>query len=249
MRLLIVSLVVSGLIPSVAEAQQSPATDGKGYLEVTLSSTLLNSYSRGNLDTWWAEQTGTPGRKVDQGSPAFFALEGRRFYPLTPGKSWLTLGAGIIFPADHALWGTSIFFGGSRQLVVQPSIISMNMTSVFTVEQMEGLTAEFGGGLLIGWVTGEYAGTDFDYDVTFGPGIGFALTGGANYMFSDKFGLSVKSGLRFLKTDLVIRNPDSPTGYFQIRLDNDDEVKPNLGGFYLTIGVTLRPMLIMGGRR
>ena len=249
MRLMILSLAVSCLIPFVAEAQQAPSTDGKGYWEVTLSSTLLNSYSRGNLDDWWAEQTGDPDRKVDQGSPAFFALEGRQILPMPSGKSWLTMGGGIIFPADHALWGSSIFFGGFRRLVMQPTIISFNMTSVFNVESMDGLTAEFGGGMLIGWVTGEYVGTNFDYDVTLGPGLGFALTGGANYMINDQFGLSVKSGLRFLKTDLVIRDPDSPTGYSQFRLDNDDEVKPSLSGFYLTIGVTLRPAAIMGARK
>ena len=247
MRLLIVSLVVSGLIPSVAEAQlPSSQAVAEGTLEVTLSSTLLNSYSRGNLDIWWAEQTGTPGRKVDQGSPAFFALEGRYIIALPDGKGWLAPGIGIIFPADHALWGTSIFFGGSRRLVMQPAIASFHASMIIPLEQLDGATAEFGGGLLIGWVSGEYLGNDsggdFDNKISRSPGLGFALTGGANYMINDMFGLSVKSGLRFLKAGMSTAGTD----YF---LDNGDKVKASLSGFYLTIGITLRPEAIMGARK
>jgi len=59
-------------------------------------------------------------------------------------------------------------------------------------------------------------------------------------MLTERFGLSARAGLRFLKVDLVGRDADSPTGFSQFLLDNDDEVKASLSGFYLTVGITIR---------
>lgn len=236
MKSIVIPLAALLLLGQSVYAQETART----YIEGSLHMTFRNSYSRGNLDDWWAEKTGDPGRAVDQGSPAFFALEGRMMMPLVPGKLWMGTGIGFILPASHALWGSSLFYGGRQELVLKPQALSIRMPFRFRLEALEGLYAMISPAILVGWVTGTYSGPDNDYDFVLSPGIGFGLAAGAQFFFTESLGIDARAGLRLVKCHLSIKNPDSPTGYSKFLLSNGDDVLVNLGGLYLTIGVAFR---------
>jgi hypothetical protein len=211
-----------------------------GYLTLTGSATFRNSYKRGNLDDWWAEQTTDPGRAVDQGSPAFFALEAGVSMPLTSDAVRMGATFGFILPASHALWGTSLFYGGRQELVLKPHIISIGMPFMFQLADIEGLYAKVHPALLMGWVTGSYSTPSYYVDIVMSPGIGFGLAGSVQYFFTDMIGVDFTLGFRAVKGGLTIKDSESPTGYSIYNLDNGDEVKVGLGGMYMTYGIVAR---------
>ena len=62
---------------------------------------------------------------------------------------------------------------------------------------------------------------------------------GAEMMFSKHFGANLDFGYRALEPDLAFSDNTSSTGYSQPTLNNGDEVKADLGGSFMTIGLSL----------
>jgi hypothetical protein len=233
------SVYVFILIPIIFIQPLLSQKTAPGYLTVKASASYRNNYKRGNLDDWWSEQLGMPGEAVDDGSPAFFAIEGGISLPLT--SDGLRMGAimGFIKPADHSIWGSRQVYG--YNLVLKPHILSIGMPFMFPLADIEGLYAQVNPALLMGWVTGYYWSPYDDYDIVLSPGIGFGLAGSVQYYFHEMLGVDFTLGFRMgVKGGLSIDDPESPTGVSIFNLDNGDEVRVNLGGMYMTFGIVAR---------
>lgn len=225
------------LLTALVTAQPDPPPALR--YEINLQATLMNGYSRGALDTWWQEMLDNPDKKVDAGSPAYFALEGRALMPIEGEEKYVTAFVSLIKPAPHALWGETIVYGGQQRIVLKPQIITLASTLQFKVTDLEGLYVDAGPALLIGWVSGYYYGhsldtEEIDYDFARRPGFGIGVVASGRYVLNDMFVFSVNTGLRMLKTPLVIKGGE------QVQLADGKKVKVGLGGFYLTYGVSFR---------
>lgn len=229
---LLLTLGLSPLLDSI-RAQET----AKAYLTLTASASSFNNYRRGNLDDWWAEKVGS-GEQVDDGSPAFFALEAGMSLPLTSDAFRMGVTTGFIMPAEHSIWGSKVVYGYT--LVLKPHIISIGLPLTFKLMDVDGLYARVNPALLLGWVTGYYWGPSHDYDFVLSPGIGFGLAGSVQYFFNDLVGVDLTFGLRKVKGGLSIDDPESSTGTSIFLLENGDEVHVDLSGCYLTIGVVGR---------
>ena len=227
-------------IGSSANAQPKPDVGAKAYLEFGAYGTLFNTYKRGNLDTWFAERTGDPTRQVDAGSPAFWDFEVGVLFPNPKDTFQFGVGAGLIIPPSHSLWGTQLFFGGRREVVLKPQIISFYTPFKVQLGEAQGFYVTVSPAMLMGWTTGTYTAPGTSLKFTASPGFGFGLSGGMELFFNESLGISFKAGIRFLKTDLVYENPASSTGYSQPLLSNGEKVKVDMGGTYLIAGLVLR---------
>lgn len=209
-----------------------------GRIELIFDSTLSNTYKRGNLDTWFSERTGDPDRQVDQGSPAFFGLGLAALFPNRTDTFQMGIGLGLILPPSHSLWGSQIYFGGRQELVLNPQIFCFFIP--LKIQLIKGMYLSVSPAMLMGWVTGDYD-DGFNYlEFTPSPTFGFGVSGALELYFMKSLGLSFKYGFRNLTTNLCYKDPTSETGYSQPVLANGDEVKPDLGGYYMTVGLILR---------
>ncbi|MCZ6766188.1 MAG: hypothetical protein O7D32_04580 [bacterium] len=223
--------------PSASNPEDTPAKP-RPHMQFAIYSTVYNTYNRGNLDDWFAEQTNDPGRQVDQGSPAYFSFEGAVLFPMKPDQLWVGASFEMVLPADRALWGTQTFFGGRTEIVLAPWMFSIGMPIRYRMGTGD-FFATATPTMLFGWVTGDYSdGTNF-LDFTASPGFGFGMAVGGEAIFAEHFGVDLKIGFRALKTDLVYEDPTSGTGFSQPLLNNGDPVQVDLGGTYMAIGVSL----------
>jgi len=239
-------LVLSGMN---SQARTNPAEDTakpegsaerpRPQLVFGLHGTLSNSYSRGNLDTWFGERTGDPSREVDQGSPAFWGLEAAVFLPVKEDAVLVGASMGFVIPASHSLWGTQLYFGGRQELVLNPAILSVALPIKLQLGNSGRLYGTLAPSMLMGWVTGSYTSVGTDLVFTASPSFGFGLTAEAETMFSRMLGLDLRLGFRVLKADLAFENASSTTGYSQPLLNNGEEVQADLGGTYMTVGVSI----------
>lgn len=241
------TVVLIGSLSLTAYAQDSdpsmPAdasvTRPKPYVKLGLSGTMYNTYNRGNLDTWFAERTGDPNRAVDQGSPAYFSFEGALLLPVRPDELWVGANMGFNIPATHSLWGTALFFGGRQELELSPWVFSFGVPVRYRMGPSDRLFVTATPSLLMGWVTGTYSDTSNYLEFTPSPGFGFGIAMGAEMMFSKHFGANLDFGYRALKSDLSFSDNTSSTGYSQPTLNNGEGVQADLGGSFMTIGLSL----------
>lgn len=245
--LLVSAAVSAGLEPALggksgdASAAAPDAAVGKIRPQFVfgIHGTLSNSYNRGNLDDWFGELTGDPDRQVDQGSPAFWGLEATMFMPVRADAIMLGASLGFTIPASHSLWGTQLYFGGRQELVLNPMIFSFGLPLKFQLGSSQRFYASVKPAMLMGWVTGTYTSETTWIDFTPAPSFGFGVSGEWETMISRMFGFDATLGFRVLKADLAFENASSETGYSQPLLDNGEEVQADLGGMYMTLGLSL----------
>jgi hypothetical protein len=242
----ILTTVLVLLIGWDAHAAASTSLSGEATTEVSklevvigVYGTLTNSYARGNLDTWFGELTGDPDRQVDQGSPAFFGLEGAMLFPVRSDAILVGASLGMAIPASHALWGTELYYGGRQELELSPKIFSFGFPIRFQLGSSRRFYGTISPAMLMGWVTGTYSSSTSGLDFTASPTFGFGASVEGEVMFSKLLGATCRFGFRSLKADLAFEDGSSTTGYSQPLLSNGDEVQADLGGTYMTIGVAL----------
>jgi hypothetical protein len=191
------------------------------------------------LDTWFGERTGDPDQQVDQGSPAFWGLEAAMFFPINKDAILGGASMGFIIPASHSLWGTQLYFGGRQELVLNPTIVSVGMPIKFQLGNSQRFYGTIHPAMLMGWVTGTYTSTTTGLMFTASPSFGFGMSVEGEAMFSRLLGATFRFGFRSLKADLAFEDASSTTGYSQPLLNDGEEVQADLGGTYMTIGVSL----------
>jgi hypothetical protein len=206
---------------------------------IGVQGTLANSYNRGTLDTWFGEITGDPDREVDQGSPAFFALEAAMLFPVKKEAIAGGISMSVAIPASHALWGTQLYYGGRQELVLDPMIFSVGMPIRFQLGSSQRFFATVTPAMLMGWVTGTYTSSTTGLTFTASPSFGFGMSAEGEVMFSRLFGATCRFGFRRLKADLAFEDDSSSTGYSTPLLSTGEEVQADLGGTYFTMGIAL----------
>lgn len=224
--------------------QNNEESSGKTNIqfEIGFNASLMNSYARGNLDTWFSERTGDPDRLVDRGSASFFELEATIFFASRDDAFQVGSGLGFILPKERSLWGTMTYFGGRQELALKPTIVSFNLPFRFQLGDASNLYMNLTPALLLGWVTGDYtdSGSGNALNFTPSPGIGFSLATKMELLTNNTFGFNLQLGYRMLNTDLVYEDSNSDTGYSQPLLNNGDEVVVDLSGLYAKGGLILR---------
>lgn len=222
------------IVPADTTKKPSP------HLEINVKTSLMNEYTRGNLDTWFGEITGDPNRKVDQGASTFFGAEAAIMFPAPNESVQIGAGLGFIIPPDRSLWGTSLFFGGRQELILNPFILSVNLPLRLQMMSQQNVYLDITPNMLMGWVTGTYSDPNTNWSFTPDPGIGFGVAGKMEVFFGKSIGINLELGMRILKTNLVYEDTESTTGYSQPLLNNGDGVQVDLGGTFATAGFTLR---------
>ena len=222
-----------------ASTVEDTATKPHPHFEFGIYGTMYNTYNRGNLDTWFSELTADPDRKVDQGSPAYFGIEGAVLFPLREDELWMGASFAFALPASHSLWGTQTFFGGRQELDLSPWVFSFGVPIRYRLGHGDRLFATATPAMLMGWVSGDYTSSTTSLNFTPSPAFGFGMAVGAQALFAEHFAVDFKVGFRKLKTDLTFEDNTSGTGYSQPLLNNGEGVQADLGGSYMTIGVSL----------
>lgn len=224
-----------GVLPAALAAQQQAEVPGK-WIEVGFAGSLLNSYARGNVDDFMAYASGDPERAADQGSPSFLALEGVVVLPLTPGGDAMGVGFQLVKPAEHAIWGTYLYFGGRSELYFDPFFLNVVLQYRHVVSPKMVVVAEPGMDLAI--VPGEF--DDGSQPIIYESiGVGGHGAVGLNYMFNSTLGLSSRLGYRVLRTPATYRDDTSETGWSQTLCcgADSDGMVADWSGLYMTIGV------------
>ena len=91
----------------------------------------------------------------------------------------------------------------------------------------------------MGWVTGKCTSFTPVLNFTWAPAPGAGISVGAEYFFSKSLATSFKFGYRYLKANPMYKDSSSSTGYSQITVNGED-VKADLSGSYMIIGIILR---------
>ncbi len=220
--------------PPAPAAPPTASGPQKPRIELTLAMSLFNSYARGSLDDWFYELTGT---KVDDGSPAFYSL--RAMLELDAGALKMAAGLGMVMAADHALWGSSLYYGGRDEIVLDPKIVEIPLS--LRLRQNAGMWLFVEPALLMGWVTGTLRGSSIaPVDFTMAPGFGGQAALGVGFDLGKHLGLSATLGVRFLQVPLVFLDDTSSTGYSQIVDSAGREVTVDLSGTYGTVNAYVR---------
>ena len=164
------------------------------------------------------------------------------FFPeSSPESSFeIGLGAGLNFPVQHSLWGSSIVYGGRSEVVLDPYIVTLSLPIRLTPEAGEGLVLTLAPAILLGTVSGDLQQNTERTDFSPGFGIGGAGAVSVGFFLTENLGITAEAGLRVLQADLVYMNPSSETGYSQPRLSTGEDVRVDLGGSYGLIGLTIR---------
>ena len=259
MKTRIFVIVIACLITLVCSISTAQETSGKGAragkttksktkntddktkvsFSLAFNASLINTYTRGNLDTWFGEQTNDHTRLVDQGSPAFFLLEAELMWSKSKDPLSYGIGMGFLIPPSHSLWGTEVVFGGGHELVLNPFIISFYMPIKYALGDSKDLFLTLDPALLMGWVTGTYNGyTTMNFSPS--PGFGFGAAAGLQYFLSSSIEISLKGGFRLLKTNLAYASSSSSTGFKQPDTESGDPVKADLSGVYIIYGIGIR---------
>lgn len=208
---------------------------GIGF-ELSAYGSMNNGYRRGALDTFWQERVGDDTELVDSGSPAFFRADAAVYFPLSLTAK-MGIGFGIFIPPSHALWGSSLYYGGRDEIVLSPMIFAVSFPLKL---DLGGFAVALCPDMLIGGVSGSLETWSFERQFDWAPsGIGFGGNGGIDFMVSKFFGLSIRAGMRSLTCDLLYKNSDSETGWSQPLLNNGDKVKVDLSGTYAMFGLII----------
>lgn len=220
-------------------------------LQITWDASLVNSYQRGNLDDFFHAQSGDPGRDVDAGSSAFFNAQLLLFKESSNG--WrIGAGAGYYLPADHALWGTKVAFGGGTELVLKPGIVTIPLAVRAPLSDHRNLFLIVEPALALSWVDGYLdSGRTGSQRVSlystpkYGMAAGFQALGGLEAVLFDHLAASIKGGVRSVKPKVL-----TDTGYFgsssssvgddmyQVKIKGEDLVA-DLSGTFVEWGLSL----------
>ena len=212
------------------------------YFELYGFATLNNSYLIGGPLQKWINDD------VKSGSPAFFNIGGTTYIPVN-SKNTMHLGVdfGLNVPPSHSIWGTNLYFGGRNELVLNPYILNIGMP-LRLGSGGSGLSMTFNPSMLMNFLSGKYStnGTiNVDgksltgtFNTSMGSiGMGFGLSLGAEYHLGI-VGIGVKYGARILKSAVYFNNNNG--GAWSPIDSNGKEIKLDLGGSYLTVGMMLK---------
>ncbi|MBN1938097.1 MAG: GyrI-like domain-containing protein [Candidatus Aminicenantes bacterium] len=231
--------------PPSARTAPSPSPTGpavpksrRPVFEIGAHASLMNSYTRGGLDDWWAVRTGDSSRAVDAGSPSYFAGSFSLFFG-SVGPFKFGVGAEMNIPADHSLWGTQTYYGGRREVVLSPWIVAAH--AHFRIDLGGGipLSLTVTPSVLLVGTRGHYQSA-YAYDNLVATGIGFGLSGSLEYMFGKMFGLTARLGMRAAGGGLAYEDEDSATGYSSWNDASGNPYWIDIGGVYATMGLLIR---------
>lgn len=246
---ILLTIIFFNVISAISSGQLVGSTDNSSvgyrqskYFELFGSATLNNSYLIGTAMQKWMNDD------IGSGSPAFYNVGFANFSSLNESNtSFLGVGFSINIPPSHSIWGSNLYYGGRNELVLNPYILSVGIPYRYAFRP-SGFSLTLDPSLLMSVLTGKYS-TNGNITIdgknltgTFSTnmgsmGIGFGLGLGAEYHFGF-FGLGVKYGMRFLNS-AVYFNDDS-VGAWSPTDSNKNNIKLNLGGSYLSVGIMLK---------
>ncbi|MCK5330950.1 MAG: hypothetical protein KAK01_06065 [Candidatus Marinimicrobia bacterium] len=219
---------------------QEDNTARKARSSLTLRSSFINSFQRGNVDDFFHFISQDPAREVDAGSSAYFDLSFAFPFPGESESKSMGIGIGVILFNNHALWGTKLGYGGRAELALQPFLMYTSVPMRFALGQVSGAYIGIDPAVLIGWVTGNLTTLDgTHYEITPAGAVGFQVPLGIDFYPSTHFGLELRAGYRFIQAGVGWSNPDSPTGYTAFTID-DELVMADLSGIFMTMGLLFR---------
>jgi hypothetical protein len=216
-----------------SRAQRRAATQdrprGRPVFELGGFASIINTYRRGELDAWWSHQA---GEAADQGSAAFFMLEGAAYFPIRTDRLYVGAAASFQITVPHAIWGSQVFWGGNQEITLKPGLLSLSAPVRYFPLSSRNFSITAVPSLLFGWVSGShfYSDADIMFEEAFSPRmkIGAGLAAGAEYTFLKNLAVSLRAGLRALTVDLVWAST------------KEKETTVNLRGGYLIFGVAFR---------
>jgi hypothetical protein len=212
------------------------------YFELYGSASLNNAYLIGAPIQKWMNDD------IRSGSPAFFNIGGTSFLPLnSQGTMHLGVDFAMYIPPSHSIWGSNLYFGGRNELVLNPYMLSLGMPLRLGFGN-SGLSMTFDPSMLMNVLSGKYS-TNGTINVdgksltgtfntsTGSMGIGFGMSIGAE-LHMGIIGIGVKYGARILRSAVYFNNNNG--GSWSPVDSNGDEIKLDLGGSYLTVGMMLK---------
>lgn len=218
----------------------APGGRASEFTEAFVYASMSNSFAIGDpLKEWMRDD-------MASGSPAFFNVGGTMYMNIDEiGENYIGVGFSLYIPPSHSIWGSTLYYGGRNELVLDPNIFSLNLPFRHRFKNSD-LSVTIEAALLITILGGYYSTVDgvlVDTTLVTGTmetnigsmGMGMGLSAGAEYYFGF-FGLGAKLGYRFLNSGL---NFDSEAGPWSPQLDGD-AVGIDLSGVYMTVGALIK---------
>jgi len=210
-----------------AATQDRPG--GRTIFELGGYTSIINTYRRGELDAWWENQT---GKAADQGSAAFFMLEGAAYFPIRTDRLYLGAAASLHIPRPQAIWGSQVSAEGRQEVTIKPVLLSLSLPIRYFPLSSKTLSITAVPSLLFGWANGTYFTSDAGgtFQENFWPRmkIGMEIAAGVEYAFLKNLAVSVRAGLRALTVALVWEST------------KEKKATLDLGGGAIIIGIAFR---------
>jgi hypothetical protein len=216
-----------------SRAQRRAATQdrprGRPIFELGGYTSIMNSYRRGELDAWWENQA---DEAADQGSAAFFMLEGAAYFPIRTDRLFVGAAASFQIPMPPAIWGSQVSEEVMQEVTIKPGLFSLSLPVRYFPLSSRTFSVTAVPSLLFGWVSGSYFYSDayIMNEEAFSPRmkIGMGIAAGVEYAFLKNLAVSIRAGIRALAVDLVWAST------------KEKETTVDLGGGYLIFGLAFR---------
>jgi hypothetical protein len=222
-------------LPVVEEVKEATGKP-KGTLELGFFYSIMNSYKRGNLDTYFGNVVGDSSRAADQGSPTLMGIE-YFFANRIPGSPIELAGGGsTVLGNSRGIWGTKIVFGGNAVIKLKPFFMTAALSIRYYVSETYFVGVE--PALVMGWVSGTL--TEGTNSTEFGPSpaLGFQIAFPLEWCMNPTFSLTTKIGMRLFKAPLFISSSNAFTAHDPVV--NGEEVKADLSGSFGLMGVKIK---------
>jgi hypothetical protein len=202
---------------------------------------FVNSYNVGNLNDFYQNLSGDPTEKCDAGAPVLMTFHfGFRNCIDTSMKNWFGVDMQFVKTAPHAIWGSTVYYGGGIDLHFDGFFMNIPLTYMHAIDSKKHIFLAAEPALDMGLIDGGVYIGDTTYTEAMSFGAGFHIAAGIDYM-GKWFGANARLGYRHLKTPEVHYNDKSTTGYssFYVNGASGETVKVDWSGVYFNIGIYL----------
>ncbi|WP_258105710.1 hypothetical protein [Marinoscillum sp. MHG1-6] len=200
---------------------------------------LFNRYNIGNALDFWRRVNGSNSEEIDQATGMFYF--GFSVLNQIDERNWLGVSDNIVIAADHALWGTNLYFGGRNEMYFRAFMMNISMFYGRAFQDNGPLLLIIEPGLDIGMMNGGITLNNNAYTVSPSFGLGGHGAIGFDYMIGENFILHSRLGYRFIKMDEAHEDSSSATGYssFYVNGTDGETVKVDWSGAFFTIGASI----------
>jgi|GEM_PF-6188313 len=228
-------------LPVAAEVAAAPALDAPvavkkitSHIEFSFQMSLSNSYSIGNVDTWFEEIT-VPGEGLTDTAPGFNQFDLRWMMGDVGDKMRMGLGLAYYKGTDHGLNAASV--AALRQFAATPKIYFMTIPFQTQLSAGSNTYLTFEPAIGVGMVSGYLTSGSTKRVFAATPRVGYQLGMGLDH-YMGAISVFARFGYRLQKAAISYVDTAGKLKVYLVPSTNE-EVVADLSGAYATMGLAL----------